>query len=145
MDKYPFLLCMPRADRNLGEIIQNERLAADELSVIKVVAMQLAKTVAGLHSEGVIHGDVKPRLVRAILFWLSHVADANHAAMAYASRRWLPHVCCCQHTHCSNVAANIRTHCQGSTGLVTYQRHSSASHSAHSLTSSKPIHQLHQT
>ena len=61
MNQYPFALCMERADRNLLEIISNERLADDELGSIRYKVVEIAQCLAILHDASIIHGDVKPR------------------------------------------------------------------------------------
>jgi hypothetical protein len=61
--RFPFALAMERAERSLLEIIANERLAAEPLEVIRVIAHKVAKCIDSMHNKGVIHGDIKPRNV----------------------------------------------------------------------------------
>lgn len=66
MRDYPYALVMERAERNLAEIISNERLAAEPLDSIRFTAQKIARCVDQLHRAGVVHGDIKPRnVVRA--------------------------------------------------------------------------------
>ena len=59
--KYPYALAMDKADRNLLEIIGNERLAAEPLGAILVIARKLGDALHELHTHGIVHGDVKYR------------------------------------------------------------------------------------
>ena len=61
MTQYANGLIMPMADRNLLEVIQNERLATDKLDHIRDIAEQLGTLISKLHMNGVVHGDIKPR------------------------------------------------------------------------------------
>jgi serine/threonine protein kinase len=54
---------MPLADRNLNEIIASERLAEEPLDVIRQSSRKVLNLIHELHSEGVVHGDVKPKNV----------------------------------------------------------------------------------
>ena len=51
---------MPMANRNLFEMISNERLAADDIDSIAKVALDLGRLIQNIHTAGVIHSDVKP-------------------------------------------------------------------------------------
>jgi hypothetical protein len=61
MLRFPYALIMCRAELNLLESIQNERLASEPLSGLKRIAHQLATSIGQLHTAGLVHGDVKPR------------------------------------------------------------------------------------
>ena len=61
MERYPFAIVLPKADRNLFEIIQSERLAASSLGEIRGAAAKIAKCIDALHQLGVAHGDIEPR------------------------------------------------------------------------------------
>ena len=62
MSIYSCAVCMPLADRNLLEIIQAERLAEEPMPVIRHTALKVATLIQSLHSNGVVHGDVKPKV-----------------------------------------------------------------------------------
>jgi serine/threonine protein kinase len=63
MTEYPYAIQMPLADRNLNEIIASERLAEEPLDVIRQSSRKVLNLIQDLHSEGVVHGDVKPKNV----------------------------------------------------------------------------------
>ena len=44
-------------------MIQSERLAEESLDVIRQVGFRIGTAIQGLHSVGVVHGDIKPRNV----------------------------------------------------------------------------------
>lgn len=65
MLQYPFAIVMEKADRDLLEIITNERLAVKPLESLKITARKIGLNISALHNKGMIHGDIKPRnLVR---------------------------------------------------------------------------------
>lgn len=90
MLKYPYALVMERGDRNLFEIISNERLSTEPLSVIRLTALKIARGLEALHQIHVVHGDVKPRnIVRSnegafklIDFDMAFRVDKNLAALS---------------------------------------------------------------
>jgi serine/threonine protein kinase len=45
------------------QVIQSERLAEESLDVIRQVGFRIGTAINGLHSVGVVHGDIKPRNV----------------------------------------------------------------------------------
>ena len=47
----------------LCQVIQSERLAEESLDVIRQVGFRIGTAINGLHSVGVVHGDIKPRNV----------------------------------------------------------------------------------
>ena len=59
--EYPYAIVMEKAERNLLEIINNERLAAQPIATIRRVLWRIAQCVAAMHSQNIIHGDIKPR------------------------------------------------------------------------------------
>lgn len=61
MNTYPYAIQMPLADRNLNEIIASERLAEEPLDVIRQSSRKVLNLIQDLHSEGIVHGDVKPK------------------------------------------------------------------------------------
>jgi serine/threonine protein kinase len=63
MTEYPYAIQMPLADRNLNEIIASERLAEEPLDAIRQNSRKVLNLIQDLHSEGVVHGDVKPKNV----------------------------------------------------------------------------------
>jgi serine/threonine protein kinase len=66
MVRYPFAIVMRRAELNLLEAIQNERLSTEPYSELRRVALQLVQSMARVHAAGMAHGDIKPRnVVRA--------------------------------------------------------------------------------
>ena len=102
MEEFPYALCMEKADRNLLEIINNERLAATSLYSIRSAAAGIGKCVAALHSVGIVHGDLKPRnIVRTGQGHLSNpfkLIDFDMAFMPASSSTsisedWLPDTC----------------------------------------------------
>ena len=51
---------MQQAERSLGEIMAYERIAGQNLEMIKVYGKQLVKCLALFHGAGVAHADIKP-------------------------------------------------------------------------------------
>ena len=67
--EFPYAIVMEKADRNLLEIITNERLSAGPIGLIRFTAAKIGVCIATLHASGTVHGDIKPRNV---------VRTANH-------------------------------------------------------------------
>ena len=64
-----YAIIMPRCDRNLNEVISMERVAHDAFAVVSI-ATQIAQCLDHLHSNNLIHGDIKPRnIVREGTVW----------------------------------------------------------------------------
>ena len=61
MQRYPYALALPKADRNLLEVIDAERIADEPVDVIRGLALKITRAVAAVHSLGLVHGDIKPR------------------------------------------------------------------------------------
>lgn len=61
MRAFPYALVMCRAELNLLEAIQNERLASEPLPALQQIAYQLGASIGQLHDAGLVHGDIKPR------------------------------------------------------------------------------------
>jgi serine/threonine protein kinase len=60
LQKYPYCIVMPAADRNLQNIVSSERIAGRDWVQIRTVASQVAESLHHMHQKGVMHGDVKP-------------------------------------------------------------------------------------
>uniref|UniRef100_A0A7S0UKY2 Protein kinase domain-containing protein n=1 Tax=Pseudo-nitzschia delicatissima TaxID=44447 RepID=A0A7S0UKY2_9STRA len=54
-------IVMPRGERNLDIIIRNERIAGHDIHAIIFFAVDIAKSLAHLHSKNIVHLDFKPR------------------------------------------------------------------------------------
>lgn len=61
MQTYPYAIQLPWADRNLAEIISNERLATEPLDAIRQLSQKVLKLLDTLHKAGVVHGDINPK------------------------------------------------------------------------------------
>ena len=72
--EFPYAIVMEKADRNLLEIITNERLSAEPIGLIRVIAAKVGACIASLHDSGAVHGDIKPRNV---------VRAANHSVNTF--------------------------------------------------------------
>jgi Leucine-rich repeat (LRR) protein len=59
---YPYLLVMPAAERSLRDIIDKEDMVLSQnRDHIKHCCIEILKSLSRLHSERIIHGDLKPR------------------------------------------------------------------------------------
>ena len=65
-DEYLYCIVMPCADRDLNRIITNEHIAGKEWGQVKAIAIEIARALQHLHSNGVIHGDVKSKNIMRI-------------------------------------------------------------------------------
>ena len=74
-----YCVVMPLADRNLFVAMKQERFAGKEdLSEVVVLFTQLVKCVTHMHSQGVLHGDIKPlNVVRMGSKWMLIDLDAS--------------------------------------------------------------------
>jgi len=54
-------IVMPRGERNLDDIIRNERIAGHDIDAIRFFAIDIAKALAHLHNKNIVHLDFKPR------------------------------------------------------------------------------------
>jgi len=59
--EYPYCIIMPAAERDLNRIITNEHIAAKDWSQIKSISIEIALALQHLHTNGVIHGDIKSK------------------------------------------------------------------------------------
>ena len=57
---YPYMIIMPAGSKTLHTIIASEHIAGKEWLKVKEIAIELAEALDHLHSNGVVHGDVKP-------------------------------------------------------------------------------------
>ena len=64
--EYGYCIVMPCADRDLNRIITNEHIAGKEWGQIKSIAVEIAQALQHMHSNGVIHGDVKSKNIMRI-------------------------------------------------------------------------------
>ena len=65
LDEYPYILVMPMGNRDLDEIISMEFDNSD-IQVTKLYITKIAKCLAHVHSNGYIHGDLKPKNVMRV-------------------------------------------------------------------------------
>ena len=61
--EFPYAIVMDKADRNLLEVIANERLSAEPIGVLRSTAAKVGTCIAKLHACDAVHGDIKPRNV----------------------------------------------------------------------------------
>ena len=54
------MIIMPAGSKTLHTIIASEHIAGKEWLKVKLIAIELAEALDHLHSNGVVHGDVKP-------------------------------------------------------------------------------------
>jgi len=99
LQDYPFILCMPRADRSLADVLQHEHLAPSPEEVhwpkVRIIAGQVAEALHHLHSKGIMHGDVKPLNVmrmkgRYLLIDMDAAAQFGEPAGAKSSSAFIP-------------------------------------------------------
>ena len=57
---YPYLLVLPRADRNLGSMLVHERFAGRDMQMVRLISEHIAKGLLHMEEKGLIHGDIKP-------------------------------------------------------------------------------------
>ena len=57
---YPYLLVLPRADRNLGSMLVHERFAGRDMNMIRLISEHIARGLLHMEEKGLIHGDIKP-------------------------------------------------------------------------------------
>jgi len=57
---YNYCLVMPAADRTLQRVMAHERISGREWDIIKITCSQILKALDHLHSNGLVHGDIKP-------------------------------------------------------------------------------------
>ena len=57
---YRYLLVMPASDRSLSAIILHEHICACDWPKIKQILRDICLCLAAVHSQGKIHGDIKP-------------------------------------------------------------------------------------
>lgn len=63
--KYPYLIAIAAADRDLQSAIQHENFAGRDIEQVRLISTQILRALSHLHDSGIIHGDVKPsNLVR---------------------------------------------------------------------------------
>jgi serine/threonine protein kinase len=84
----PCLLVMPAADRNLRNIMDNERITNP--AIIKDMFGQTLACVKFLHKNGYIHGDLKPRNIVRILRRLKLI-DFDASAQIGKQYAWTKH------------------------------------------------------
>lgn len=65
LDEYPYILVMPMGNRDLDEIISKEFDSSD-IQTTKLYISKIAKCLAHVHSQGYIHGDLKPKNVMRV-------------------------------------------------------------------------------
>ena len=63
-DEYKYCIVMPAADRDLNRIITNEHIAGKDFAQIKSIAIEIAQALDHLHSNGIVHGDIKSMIIR---------------------------------------------------------------------------------
>jgi len=59
--EYPYCIVMPAAERDLNRIITNEHIAAKDWGQIRSISIEIALALQHLHTNGVIHGDIKSK------------------------------------------------------------------------------------
>lgn len=64
--EYLYCIVMPCADRDLNRIITNEHIAGKEWGQVRAIAVEIAQALQHMHSNGVIHGDVKSKNIMRI-------------------------------------------------------------------------------
>jgi hypothetical protein len=57
---YPYLIVMPAGTKTLHTVIASEHIAGKEWHKVREIAIELATALDHLHTNGVIHGDIKP-------------------------------------------------------------------------------------
>ena len=73
-----FMIVMPLADRNMFVSLKQERYAGRNMEEVRHVFAQLVRCVEHLHSNGLLHGDVKPlNIVRMGTRWKLIDLDAT--------------------------------------------------------------------
>ena len=65
-DEYPYLLVLERGERSLHDACAKERVAGYNLPVIRSTFSSIARCVQSLHSNDVVHGDLKQRNILRI-------------------------------------------------------------------------------
>jgi serine/threonine protein kinase len=58
--KYPYLITLEAADRDLMSAIQHEHFCGRDFEKIKMISKQILEALEHMHGLGIIHGDVKP-------------------------------------------------------------------------------------
>jgi len=59
--EYPYCIVMPAADKDLHRIITNEHIAGKDWAQIRSIGVEVAKALQHIHTNGIIHGDVKSK------------------------------------------------------------------------------------
>ena len=65
-DEYNYCIVMPAADRDLNRIITNEHIAGKDFAQIKSIATEIAQALDHLHTNGIMHGDIKSKNIMRI-------------------------------------------------------------------------------
>jgi serine/threonine protein kinase len=98
------LVVLPFGERNMYAALKHERFAGHDMRAVKHIFSSIVRCVEGMHSQGFIHGDIKPlNLVRIDGAWKLIDLDASvpigsRALMKY-STAYLPPESLVRRTH----------------------------------------------
>jgi len=61
--EYPYCVVMEAGSMSLKRLIDNQHIAGKDWDTIRTLTKQIAKAVKHIHDRGVVHGDLKGRLL----------------------------------------------------------------------------------